>query len=41
MDVDVDLEQIFNEVETALAPTHLLEDQQNDQAGDSAEAEIC
>jgi uncharacterized membrane protein len=41
VDVEVDLEQIFNEAETALAPTQLLEDQPNDQAGDSAEAEIC
>ena len=41
VDVEVDLEQIFNEVETALASTQLLEDQQNDQAGDSTEAEIC
>ena len=41
MDVEVDLEQIFTEVETALAQTQLLKDQQNYQAGDSAEAEIC
>jgi uncharacterized membrane protein len=41
VDIEVDLEQIFNEAETALAPTQLLEDQPNDQAGDSAEAEIC
>jgi uncharacterized membrane protein len=41
VDVEVDLEQIFNEAETALAPTQLLEDQPSDQAGDSSEAEIC
>ena len=41
VDVEVDLEQIFNEAETALAPDQLLEDQPNDQAGDSAEPEIC
>ena len=41
VDIEVDLEQIFNEAETALAPTQLLEDQPHDQAGDSAEAEIC
>ena len=39
--IEVDLEQIFNEAETALAPAQLLEDQPNDQTGDSAEAEIC
>ena len=37
VEIEVDLEQIFNEAETALAPARLLEDQ----AGDSAEAEIC
>ena len=41
VDLEVDLEQIFNEAETALAPPQLLEDQPSDQAGDSAEAEIC
>ena len=41
VDVEVDLEQIFNEAETALAPAQSLEDQPSDQAGDSAEAEIC
>ena len=39
VDFEVDLEQIFNEAETALAPAQLL-DQLNDQAGDSAEAKI-
>ena len=41
VDVEVELEQIFNEAETALAPAQLLEDQPNDQAGDPGEAEIC
>ena len=41
VDVEVDLEQIFNEAETALAPVQLLEVHTNDQAGDSTENEIC
>ena len=41
VDVEVDLEHIFNEAETALAPAQPLEDPPNDLAGDSAEAEIC
>ena len=41
VDVEVDLKQIFNEAEAALAPAQLIEDQPNDQAGYSAEDEIC
>ena len=41
VDVEVDLEQIFNEAETALAPVQVLEDEPKNEAGDSTEAEIC
>ena len=41
VDVEVDLEQIFNETERALAPAQLLEDEPKNESGDSAEAEIC
>ena len=41
MDVEVDLEQIFHEAETALAPVQVLEDEPKNEAGDSTEAEIC
>ncbi|MCB4407635.1 hypothetical protein [Synechococcus sp. MU1642] len=41
VNLEVELEQIFNEAEMALAPAQLLEDQPNNQAGDSTEAEIC
>ena len=41
VDIEVDLEQIFNEAETALAPTQLLEDEPKNEVGDSAETEIC
>ena len=39
VDVEVDLEQIFNEA--AKAPVQVLEDEPKDEAGDSAEAKIC
>ena len=41
VDIEVDLEQIFKEGETALAPALLLEDEPKNEVGDSAEAEIC
>ena len=41
VDIEVDLEQIFNEAETALAPAQLLEDEPKNEVGDSTEAEIC
>ena len=41
VDVEVDLEQIFNEAETALAPVQLLEDEPKNEARDFTEAEIC
>ena len=41
VDVEVDLEQIFKEAETTLAPVQVHEDEPKDEAGDSAEAEIC
>ena len=41
VDIEVDLEQIFNEAETALAPVQVLEDEPKNEAGDSTEAEIC
>ena len=41
VDVEVDLEQIFNEAETALAPAQVIEDEPKNEAGDSTEAEIC
>ena len=37
VDVEVDLEQIFNGADTSLEPVQMLEDE----AEDSAEAEIC
>ena len=40
VDVEVDLEQIFNDVHTSLAPAQVLEDEPKDQAEDSAVAEI-
>ena len=40
VDVEVDLEQIFNDVDTSLAPAQVLEDEPKDQAEDSAFAEI-
>ena len=39
VDLEVDLEQIFNEVNTGLAPAEVLEDERKDEEGDSAEAE--
>ena len=41
MDLEVDLEQIFNEAETALAPAQLLKDQPKNEAKDFSKAEIC
>ena len=41
VDLEVDLEQIFNEADTILAPAQVLEDEPKDQAEDSAVAEIC
>ena len=41
VDVEVDLEQIFNDADTSLAPAQVLEDEPKDEAGDSAKAEIC
>ena len=41
VDLEVDLEQIFNESNTGLAPAQVLEDEPKDQAEDSAVAEIC
>ena len=40
VDVEVDLEQIFNDVDTSLAPAQVLEDEPKDQSEDSAVAEI-
>ena len=40
VDVEVDLEQIFNDVDTSLAPEQMLEDEPKDQSEDSAVAEI-
>ena len=41
VDLEVDLEQIFNEADTSQAPPQALEDEPNVQAEDSAVAEIC
>ena len=41
VDVEVDLEQLFNELDTALAPAQLLEDETKEEAEDSANTEIC
>ena len=41
VDVEVDLEQIFNDADTSLAPVQVLEDESNNKAEDSAEAAIC
>ena len=41
VNVDVHLEQIFNEAAKALAQVQMLEKEPQDEAGDSAEAEIC
>ena len=39
VDLEVDLEQIFNEANTGLAPAQVLEDEPKVQAEDSAVAE--
>ena len=39
VDFEVDLEQIFNEANTGLAPEQVLEDEPKDEAEDSAVAE--
>ena len=39
VDLEVDLEQIFNEANTGLAPAQVLEDEPKDEAEDSAVAE--
>ena len=41
VDLEVDLEQIFNDADTSLAPPQVLEDEPKDQAEDSAVAAIC
>ena len=41
VDLEVDLEQIFNDAETGQAPPQALEDEPKVQAEDSAVAEIC
>ena len=41
VDLEVDLEQIFNDADTGLAPAQVLEDEPKYEEGDSAEAEIC
>ena len=41
VDLEVDLEQIFNEADTSQAPPQALEDESKVQAEDSAIAEIC
>ena len=41
VDVEVDLEQLFNELDTALAPAQLLEDETKEEPEDSANTEIC
>ena len=41
VDLEVDLEQIFNEADTRQAPSQALEDEPKVQAEDSAVAEIC
>ena len=40
VDVEVDLEQIFNDTDTSLAPAQVLEDELKDEAEDPAVAEI-
>ena len=37
---EVDLEQIFNDADSVLAPAQVLEDEPKDKAEDSAAAEI-
>ena len=41
VELEVDLEQIFNDADTGLPPAQVLEDEPEDEEGDSAEAEIC
>ena len=41
VDLEVDLEQIFNEADTSQAPPQAFEDEPKVQAEDSAVAEIC
>ena len=41
VDLEVDLEQIFNEADASQAPPQALEDEPKAQAEDSAVAEIC
>ena len=41
VDVEVDLEQIFNDADTSLTPVQVFEDEPKDESGDSAKAEIC
>ena len=41
VDLEVDLEQIFNEADTSQAQPQALEDEPKVQAEDSALAEIC
>ena len=41
VDLEVDLEQIFNDADTGLTPAQALEDEPKDEEGNSAEAEIC
>ena len=41
VDVEFDLEQIFNGAETSLVPVQVHEDEPKNEAGDFAEAEIC
>ena len=41
VDLEVNLEQIFNEANTGLAPAQVLEDERKDEEGDLAEAGIC
>ena len=41
VDVEVDLEQIFNDADTSLTPVQVFEDEPKDDSGDSAKAEIC
>ena len=40
VDLEVDLEQIFNDADTGLTPAQVLEDEPKDEEGNSAEAEI-
>ena len=41
VELEVDLEQIFNEADTSQAPAQALEDEPRVQAEDSAVTEIC